>query len=272
MIRQAIFLVLISIILSGCLAKPTELLPTKTAVPLEELVAGALSSTLEAEQEIPPKFPYSPPQLAVLLEPGKDLQGLYKPSTVTDLTRPYPGLPNWCEDFYGSCWDEFPLGYSYGAELKLIRLEEEMGKVAFLYYEDLGELDDLHQLYQEKWTEWSTKEEDEVSELWLDLYNIFDRPPLGDRWLHYLSNGLYEKSGPPPDAGRNEWELIRIDILVFHCHGFVHIEIHFPPKVLWNSPEYNKEDRIKEMDDFFDLVYDYAVNIDERVTPYACNE
>ena len=270
--KGIVILILLSFFFGGCLVRPAELPATETPIPLEVLLEEALSATREAEASIPPSFPYSPVQLASLLEPGKDLWGFYKPSSVTDLSRPYPGLPSWCEEYYGSCWNEFPLDYSYGAELKLIRLEEEMGKVSFLYYQKPEDLDTLYQVYEEKWTEWSSNEEHEVSDTWLNLFNQFDRPPLGDKWLHYLSNGLYEKSGPPSDVGRNEWELIRIDILIFRCHGFVHIEVHYPPKVLWNSPEYNKEDRIKEMEKYFNWVYEYAEHIDERVTPYACNE
>ena len=56
------------------------------------------------------------------------------------------------------------------------------------------------------------------------------------------------------------------------CHGFVGLQIRFPAQTPWSSPENLSAERLQEQEELFNLAYNYARSMDERITPYACKE
>ncbi len=257
---------LLGFVLLGCSSKSTGNSPVPTGtLPLEQIVSTAVTGTLEAEKS--PVFPYTPAQLALLLDPGDDLEGSWIGSSVIDLTQPIAG-----DTFgvtYGSRWQEWPGVADYGAELILLHQGGGIGDVALLYYQDLSAVDTLYQAYYEHWS--SDVEDIEDLEPWMISFNKFTRSDLGDRWLHFVHYYLLDESTSTDPAERQERELLGIQIVFFRCHGFVKLNLSFPPGTAWNDRG-DMDNRRIEQEAFFNLVYEFASRVDEQITPYACNE
>jgi len=270
--RENFILFLFSILLTGCFAKQPEVPPTETALPLEDLVARALSETQAAEEaNFSPSFPYLPAEIALLVNPGEYLGGSWQTSTVYDLTQPYPPMRGLCGGYYGSCVNYFP-EIAYGAEVELIRDSDQLGEVVFIYIEDPEEVE---RLYQDSYASLSDIEEEygseDYNEVWLQHFNKFQRADLGENWLHKVGFSLYDIPSESTLDNRVERELLESRISIFQCHGYLSINIKYIPENPWNSPEDNMDARLKEQEEKFDLVYEYAKAILERLTPYACN-
>ncbi len=271
--RKNFILFLFSILLTGCIAKQPELPPTETVVPLEDLVEQALLKTQTAEEvNFFPSFPYLPAEIALVVDPGHYLGGGWQISTVYDLTQPYPPLQGLCGGYYGSCGNYFP-EIAYGAEVELIRDNDQLGEVVFIYIEYPEEVE---QLYQDKYAELSDIEKEygseEYNKIWLQHFNKFQRPDLGENWFHEVGFSLYDIPSESTLENRIERELLWSKISIFECHGYLSIDIRYLPENPWYSPEDNMDARLKEQEEKFDLVYEYAQAILERLTPYACNQ
>ena len=52
----------------------------------------------------------------------------------------------------------------------------------------------------------------------------------------------------------------------------VSLDFRYEVQNPYNSPEDNLDARAAEQEDCFDLVYHYAQELDDRITPYACHE
>ena len=254
--RTVLLLLLFLILFSGCASQKPAVPPTETSIPIKELVAEALLATQKAEDKIPPSFPYSPAQLATLLEPGKDLEGRWTPSTVTDITRPIPGYA--CSGYYGSCWGDWAKDISYGAELQLLLKGDKLGQIDFMYFDDLAEVENAYQLWFSKW---SDREEN---------IHPYAREPIGEQWLsraRYVE--IDENEGTDQDP---VWmDHLCVEIAFSRCHGYVTLRIYFPAQTPSSSPDDLSPERIEEKEALFDLAYEYIKSVDERITPYACN-
>ncbi len=259
MIRVIGCLCLMSLFISGCLIKPSDLPPTETAVPMEELIISALAETQDAEKgNFSATIPYSPLELAELLVPGDALEGEWKPSTAYDLTQPIPGFP--CgEGYYGTCWNDWPGVADYGVELILLSDGEEMGKAVFMYYQDLDDIEAIYQAFNTRWTESKAEEEESYNDIWLHFNNALDTSDLGQKSQNRVGYGLYE----PDDR-----ELLAFQIELFRCHGYVHIELRFIPETHWQDKD--TDARLQEQDSLFQIVHEYAQEVDQRITLYAC--
>lgn len=244
-------------LLTGCSFPGPEANPTDTPVPLEELIEEALASTQTARDKIPPAFPYSPAELAVLLEPGASLEGRWSPSTVTDITRPIPGYA--CSGYYGSCWGDWAKNISYGATLDLAQEDHRLGEIDFMYFDTLAEVENAYQLFL---SEWSSREEIAI--------HPYDRELIGEQWLsrvQYIEVDLNEGTGRDPD-----WvEHLDVQIVFRRCHGFVSLRIFFPSQTTAVSRDEPGPERLEEQETLFDLAYEYMRGVDQRITPYACN-
>ena len=264
--RMAVFPILFAIFLNGCLVRPTDLPPTATQVPLEHLVAEAISATQDAEQAFLPAFPHTPAEIAVLVDPGEHLNGDWRTSTVYDLTQPYPPLGNMCGGYFGGCGDFFP-EITYGAEVELLNDGDQLGEVVFFYAEDLNEIDRLY-----KW-DYTRKaevyQEPAANEIWLHFLDPYPREKLGDNWYHEVGYLLYQLPESTLE-NRVERELLKVRIAVFQCHGYLTVEARFIPQHPWNSQDDNQMERRREQEEYFDLVYAYTRILLERLTPYAC--
>lgn len=255
----ALILILFVVLISACSPQEAPASPTNTPVPIEELVAEAILATQTAEEEsFSPEFPYSPAQLATLLEPGKDLEGLWNPSTVVDITQPIPGYA--CSGYYGSCWGDWARGISYGTQLFLLYEEERLGEIEFLYFDDLVEVENAYQLFSSNWSEW---EENQV--------NPYDRDPIGEQSLHRARYSELIDEDQSTEENPYWVEHLGVQIVFSRCHGFVKLRIWFPAQTPWSSPENLSVERLKEKETLFDLAYEYMQSVDERITPYACN-
>ena len=262
-------IIILEFILVSCTSKPPESQsePNET-VQLEQIFSTAVAGTLEAEKtQFSPPFPYTPAQLASLLGPGDDLEGRWIGSSVVDLTQPIEG--NICGDTYDNCWQEWPGMADYGAELSLLHQGDGIGYVTLLYYQDLSAIDTIYEAYYDHWS--SDVEDIEGLEPWMISFNKFTRPGLGDKWLHFIHYYLHDESISTDPAESQERELLGIQIVFFRCHGFVKLDLSFPPGTDWNDRD-EMDNRIIEQEAFFNLVYEFASRVDERITPYACNE
>ena len=168
-----LYLILASILCGGCLVRPSDLPPTETLIPLEELVAAALVETRQAEQEIfSPAPPYSPLQLAQLLAPGDALDGEWQPSTIYDLSQPYPGLPDWCGEYYGSCWGPFRDNRAaYGAEVQFLLNGQHLGEAALLYYQGPEMVRNIFGAFQDNWSEINENIDSQTNKVWMHYFN-----------------------------------------------------------------------------------------------------
>ena len=246
-----------------------EIHPPITVSPLPKEINTAQTNTQEAEVDLLiPSFPYTPAQLAILFEPGKYLEGKWQSSSILDLTRPVPGYP--CGDgYYGSCWDDWPGLADYGVKVDLLQEDSEFGEIVFLYYQDTSA---INSFFEEYYSNLNKSVEDlEGLETWMISFNKFERKVLGEKWLHHVQYVLYDESTSTDPAERKEREVLEIKLAFIRCHGYVKMKLAFPPNTAWNNPD-DREDRIVEQEDFFNLVYDYAQVIDQRITPYACNQ
>jgi hypothetical protein len=270
--RTTLFLILFAIIIGSCSPQEPAALPTDTPIPIEELVAEAITATQTAKvTNFSPEFPYSPAQLATLLEPGADLEGRWTPSTVTDITQPIPGYA--CAGYYGSCWGDWAKDISYGAELELLLDGQQFGKSAFLYFEDLAEVDAAYQLFYSKMASWEEKRDETTNKIWMHNFNPYDLDPVGEQWLHQVGYVLYDPADTPDleERVKLEIDVLHVMIVFSHCHGFVYIDLYIPAQTDYNSAKENPAERIQEQEDLFHQVYTYARSVDERILPYACN-
>jgi len=271
--RACFFLVLLCILLSSCLSRQTELpAATATPVPIEEILTTALVNTQIAEKtQFSPPFPYTPAQLAVLLEPGTDLEGRWAPSTVTDITRPIPSYA--CSGYYGSCWGDWAKNISYGANLELLLDGQQFGKSAFLYFEDLAEVDAAYQLFYSKMASWEENRDETTNKIWMHNFNPYDLDPVGEQWLHQVGYVLYDPADTPDleERVKLEIDVLHVMIVFSRCHGFVDLDLYIPAQTDYNSAKENPAERIQEQEDLFHQAYAYARSVDERITPYACN-
>jgi hypothetical protein len=264
--------ILAGFLINGCSFREPAAPSTATLVPLEELVAEAINATQTAEvTNFSPGFPYSPAQLATLLEPGAELEGRWTPSSVTDITQPIPGYA--CSGFYGSCWGDWAKNISYGADLKFLLNGQPFGKSAFLYFEDLAEVDAAYQLFYSKMASWEENRDETTNKIWMHKFNPYDLDPIGEQWLHQVGYVLYDPADTPDQAERvkSEIDVLHVMIAFSRCHGFVDIDLYIPAQTDSTSAKENPAERIQEQKDLFHQVYAYARNIDERITPYACN-
>ena len=256
--RLVLSLILIGILISGCSPQNQDASPTNTPIPIEELVAEAILNTQTAMEKIPPSFPYSPAQLATLLDPGSDLEGQWIPSTVTDITRPIPGYA--CAGYYGSCWGDWAKDISYGSQLDLILDDDILGEINFMYFDDPAEVENAYQLWFSTWSGWETT-----------IIHPYDRDPIGEQWL---SRAKYiELADEDESTEENQvWiEHLGVEIAFSRCHGFVTLQIYFPAMTAWSRPEDLNPERLEEKERLFDLAYEYMRSVDERITLYACN-
>lgn len=273
--KRLLYTVLVlSLGLSGCLVRgPETPHATEPIISLEKLVDDALAETQQAEQmNFSPAPPYSPLDLAALLVPGDLLGGKWQPSTVYDLTQPYPPMEDICGGYYGSCWPAFSENKaSYGAELELLHESGQLGEAALLYFEDSTSGDAILESFQDNWSDAAKDGEAHANDLWLHFFNPFDRPDVGEQWLHKV--GFSEWRGPDqdPDDPYNDWELLRVELVFKRCHMLVLLDLRFEVDNPWDSPEDNLEARAAEQEERFNLVYEYAQAVDERITPYACS-
>ena len=221
-------------------------------IQIEELVAEAIIATRAAEESTPPSFPYTPAQLATLLEPGSDLDGRWTPSSVTDITQPIPGYA--CTGYYGSCWGDWARDISYGTQLFLLYEQESLGEISFLYFDGLADVENAYQLWFSKWSDWEE-----------NIIHPYDREPIGEQWLsraRYVEIDQNEGTDQDP-----VWvDHLGVEIAFSRCHGFVTLRIYFPAQTPSSSPG-----RAEEKEALFDLAYEYIKSVDERITPYACN-
>lgn len=261
-----------SLLLSSCLVSGTGQQPTaQPTSDLEALVAAALAETQQAAVEgFSPALPYSPAEIALLVEPGDLLDGGWMSSTTYDLTQPYPPLGEMCGGYYGGCVGYFP-DFLLGAEVELVRDGDQLGEVVFLYIEDIEALDQFYQARtQERLELDETYGSQDYNKIWLESFNRFQRDSLGEKWFHEAGFGLYDLPGSTLE-NRLERELLRIRISVFECHGYLMVEVRYPAENPWDSSEDNSQARQAEQEARFDLVYDYTRTILERLHPYACN-
>jgi len=257
--KVPILLITISLLLSGCQFAETSVPATETPIPIGTRIADAVSATLQAEEEsFSPAFPYTPAQLAVLLEPGSDLDGRWVPSSVTDITQPIPGYA--CGGYYGSCWGDWGRKLQYGTTLLLLLDDDRLGEIDFIYYEDLANVENAYQLFLSKWSSW-----EDVP------VNPYQRDLLGEKWLHRLYYvEIEDQDASTPEQA--QWvEVLSMNIAFARCHGFVVIELAFPAQTPLSSRGDYSPERLEEMETLFDLAYQYARSVDERITPYACN-
>jgi len=270
--RLVLSLILIGILISGCSPQDQEPSLTNTPIPIEELVAEAILNTQTAMEKIPPSFPYSPAQLATLLEPGSDLEGRWIPSTVTDITQPIPGYA--CAGYYGSCWGDWAKDISYGADLELLLDGQQFGKSAFLYFEDLAEVDAAYQLFYSKMASWEENRDKTTNKIWMQYFNPYDLDPVGEQWLHQVGYVLYDPADTPDleERVKLEIDVLHVMIVFSRCHGFVDLDLKIPAQTDYNSAKENPAERIQEQEDLFHQVYAYARSVDEHITPYACKE
>lgn len=256
--RTALSSVLMAILIGGCTSREAASLPTQTPVPLGQLVAEAVQSTLAASERIPPSFPYSPAQLAVLLEPGSELEGKWTPSTVTDITRPIPGYA--CAGYYGSCWGEWAQNISYGTQLLLLLDEDQLGQVTFMYFEDLAAVENAYQLWNRKWSDWKENE-----------IHPYQRDPIGEQWLSRARHSEFVEEDASHLKEPRDLEVLGVEIIFSRCHGFATLRIWFPTQTSWRDPDVLSPESEAEKEHFFDLAYAFMRSVDERIAPYACN-
>jgi len=267
-----LLLILFGTLLGGCSSQEPALPPTATPIQIEELVAEAILATqTAAEASFSPAPPYSPLELANLLVPGDSLDGAWTPSTVYDVTQPIPGYA--CSGYYGGCWgvyiDNPP---SFGAELELLQDGIQLGEASLLYFEDKSSVEAIYQGYMDKWSDFGENISDSpANDIWMQYYNHFNRPDLGDKWLHLV--GFSEWRGPDqdPDDPANNWELLRVEIVFIRCHMLVLLDLRYEVENPFSSLEDTLEARAVEQEARFDMIYQYAQEIDTRITPYACN-
>lgn len=259
------------LLLAGCISSQSAVNITSSPEPnLAETISSGISATQTAViEDFRPAPPYSPLDLAELLIPGESLEREWQPSTVYDLTQPYPGLPDWCGDYYGSCGQNWPGVVDYGVQLKLIHQGGGVGEVVFLYYHDLEAIDEYFQNNQIAWSH--AAENLEGLEVWFINHNPYERPPLGDKWVHFLQYFLFDESTNTDPEQRKERELLGVKIAFVRCHALVRIELDFPPQTSAYNPD-DMELRPLEQEAFFDLVYAYAQEVDQNIAPYGCNE
>ena len=256
--KAKLLFIFLIFLLHGCATPRPAALPTETPVPIEELVEEAIAATQIAGDSIQPAFPYSPAELAQLLEPGEDLEGRWVPSTVIDITRRIPGYA--CSSYYGSCWGDWARNIEYGAQLKLIYDDDSLGEIEFMYFEDLADVENAFQLWQ---SEWSERE--------VNVLKFTEHDPIGDQWASF---GRYSEIADEDLSTEDNpvWvEHLGLEIVFSRCHGFVHLWIWFPAQTPWSSWEDLSPERIEEKDELFNLAYVYMQGVDERITPYACN-
>lgn len=270
--RIAPYLVLFGILISGCSPQEPVAPPTNTPIPIEELVAEAILATQIAEEvNFSPSPPYSSLELASLLVPGDALEGAWNPSTAYDVTQPIPGYI--CSGYYGGCWGVYINNPpSFGAELELLQDGVQMGEAALLYFEDKSFGEAIYQGYMDKWSDIGEYlAGDSANDIWMHYYNHFNRPELGDKWLHKV--GFSEWRGPDqdPDDTANNWELLQVEIVFIRCHMLVLLDLRYEVENPFSSLEDTLEARAVEQEARFDLIYAYAQEIDTRISPYACN-
>jgi len=271
--RIAPYLILFGILISGCSAQESDAPPTITPIPIDELVAEAIVATQVAEKlSFSPDFPFSPAQLATLLEPGDNLEGRWTPSTVTDITQPIPGYA--CSGYYGSCWGDWAKNISYGANLELLLNGQQFGKSAFLYFEDLTEVDAAYQLFYSKMASWEENRDETTNKIWMHNFNPYDLDPVGEQWLHQVGYVLYDPADTPDleERVKLEIDVLHVMIVFSRCHGFVDLDLYIPAQTDYNSAKENPAERIQEQEDLFHQAYAYARSVDEHITPYACKE
>jgi hypothetical protein len=256
--RIPLLLILITLLVNACSLGEPHSLPTETPIPIAELVMDAVEATQTTEDRIPPAFPYSPAELAVLLEPGEDLEGKWDPSTVTDITRPIPGYA--CGGYYGSCWGDWAKDIAYGAQLLLVKNEDKLGEINFHYYEDQTRVEDAFQQWKSKWSNW---EENEI--------NPYLREPIGEQWLSRARHAEFVEEDASHLNEPRDLEVLGVEIVFSRCHGFVSLRIWFPTQTVWYSSDDLSSESEAEKERLFDLAYEYMRQVDERITPYACN-
>ena len=258
--RLTLLLIFFGILFSGCSAQEPIAPPTESSIPIVELVAEAIIATQAAEVEnFSPEFPYSPAQLATLLEPGADLEGRWTPSTVTDITQPIPGYA--CSGYYGSCWGDWAKDISYGAQLLLLLDEDQLGEIDFMYFDDLADVENAYQLFLSKWYSRETT-----------TINPYDRDPIGEQWLHRAKYYEIVEEDSSWLKEPRDLDVLEVEIVFSRCHGFVSFYLWFPTQTPWSSSENPSAERLAEKEALFNLAYAYARSIDGRITPYACNE
>ncbi len=266
---------LISLLLGGCRARGTKGPPIPDpTIDLEKLVSAALLETQQAQETaFSPAPPYSPLELAALLVPGDLLEGEWQPSTVYDLTQPYPPLADFCGEYYNGCAEIFENNVAtYGVELEMLHEGNQLGEVALLYYKDPSLPDSLFQYVQDNWSGTDLDDTSNANELWMHRYSPFQREVLGERWMHRVGYSLFEWEGPEADTtyDRPEREFNQIEIIFIRCHVYLELDLRFPVENPWDSPEDNLEARAAEQEARFNLVYEYAQALDERITSFAC--
>jgi hypothetical protein len=264
----------LALLLGGCISYQDTANATPTPGPdLAVTVSAGISATQTAVvEDYQPSLPYSPLELAALLVPGDDLDGEWQPSTVYDLTQPYPPMKDICGGYYGTCWSVFKEHTAnFGAELELLLDGNPLGEAVLLYYHDLQDTETIYQAYQDAWLEAEGNIDPQVNELWMDYINPFQREVLGEKWLHRVNFGLWALPGEKDTYPRQEWELLQVRIIYIRCHMLVDLDFRFPSQNPWDNPEDNHVARAAEQEARFDLVYDYAREVDARITPYACN-
>jgi hypothetical protein len=270
--RTLPFAFCLALLLGGCISYQDA--ANATPMPGPDL-AGTVSAGIAATQtavveNYQPSPPYPVLELAGLLVPGDLLEGAWVPSSVLDLTQPYPGLPDWCGDYYGGCWRDFPTPVQTGVELQLLSDGEPMGEAVLLYYQDVQEPETIYHLYEDAWPEGEENTDPQVNELWMDHFNPYQRDPLGEKWLHRVNYALWALPGEEDTYPRQEWELLQVEIAFVRCHMLTNLDFRFPSQNPWDSPVDNHEARAAEQESRFDQVYDYAREVDAKITPYAC--
>ena len=262
MIIKTGLVLIFGFLLVGCSSPPTESIPLPSeTIPIEDHISTAIVATEQAlETQFSPSQPYNTIQLAILLEPGDDLEGSWRPSSVVDLTQPIPEFP--CGDgYYGACWPEWPGVADYGVNLKLLLGGEEMGSTVFIYYDDLQDIETIYQAYHSRWITIKEDEEQSYNDIWLHYFNRYDNTNLGEISLNNIGYSLYE----PDDR-----ELLTIRVVFVRCHGLVSIELRFPPDTNFKDDE--KNTRLQEQETLYQLVYEYAQAVDQRISAYVCFE
>ena len=270
--KNFLILILFGTLIGGCSSQEPALPPTSTPIEIEELVAEAILATQTAEEiNFSPSFPYLPAEIALLADPGDFLGGGWQTSTVYDLTQPYPPLEGMCGGYYGGCGNNF-VEIQSGAEVELLRDGDQLGEVTFVYTNDPEEIKFLYLNNFSRASEVDENMRGEVhNQIWLRFLNPYNVEELGDNWFHEVYYSLHEITSESTSEYRAERELLTIKIKIYLCHGYLRIEVRYPPVNPWNNPEDNMEKRLLEQEERFNLVYDYAQALIERITPYACN-